>query len=349
MRLLLLFLCLTNSLWAHGIDDALLVLKQEGQQWSGTWRTPIKLWEGCDRDHDGHLSRQEILANWERVLHRGLLLEGQIPVLGEGEILQGPGQLTVPVDFSVPPKTRVELEYHLYLPRVANQQCLAVFTSNLGSSSTLLLTEKSSTQSLDLTPADLPTAAGQEEERPSTLAGFFHLGVKHILTGWDHLLFLFTLVIVGGSLWRWLKVITAFSVSHSISLALAVFGVVHLSPDIIEPIIALSITVSAIFSFRGVPTQTLHGGWIVAFAFGLIHGLGFAGVLAEMQLSGRQALVPLVGFNLGVEAGQLLVAALFLPVIRLLSLNETGTAVRQLLTALAGLMGLYWFAFGTPA
>ena len=349
MRLFLLLFCLTCSVFAHGIDDALLVLKQQDQQWTGTWRTPIKLWEGCDQDKDGQLSRQEILDHWERVTHRGLLLQGQPPVLGQGEILQGPGQLTLPVDFRVPPQTKVQLEYRLYLPKVDNQQCLAVFTSNLGSSSTLLLTEAAPLQSLDLTPASLPAAAGAPEERPSTLAGFFQLGVKHILTGWDHLLFLFTLVIVGGSLWRWVKVITAFSVSHSISLALAVFGVVHLSPEIIEPIIAISITVSAIFSFRGVPTQTLHGGWIVAFAFGLIHGLGFAGVLAEMQLSGRQALVPLVGFNLGVEAGQLLVAALLLPLIRVLSVNEKGTAIRQLLTALAGLMGLYWFAFGTPA
>jgi hypothetical protein len=348
MPLLLFFLWLTGLGWAHGIDDALLVLKQDQQHWVGTWRTPLKLWEGCDQDHDGSLSRTEISNHWQRLTQKGILLQGLPPVLSDGAILQGPAQLTVPVEFPVAPQSQVELEYHLFLPRVANQQCLAVFTSNLGSSSTLLLTEQSPRQSLDLTPASLP-AAGHQEERPSTLAGFFHLGVKHILTGWDHLLFLFTLVIVGGSLWRWLQVITAFSISHSLSLALAVFGIVHLSPEIIEPIIALSITVSAVFSFRGVPTQTLHGGWIVAFAFGLIHGLGFAGVLAEMQLSGPQAMVPLVGFNLGVEAGQLLVAIALLPVIRLLSQGKTGTRIRQLLTALAGLMGLYWFAFGTPA
>lgn len=349
MRLLLLCLLLTCSAWGHGIDDALLVLKQQPQSWVGSWRTPVKLWEGCDGDKDGQLSRQEILQNWERVTGKGILLQGQPPVLGSGEIQQGPGQLTVPVEFPVSPQAQVQLEYHLYLPKVADQQCLAVFTSNLGSSSTLLLTEKSPLQSLNLTPVGTPAAASDGEVRPSTLAGFFHLGVKHILTGWDHLLFLFTLVIVGGSIWRWVQVITAFSVSHSVSLALAVFGVVHLSPDIIEPIIALSITVSAVFSFRGVPSQTLHGGWILAFAFGLIHGLGFAGVLAELQLSGRQALVPLVGFNLGVEAGQLAVAAVLLPVIRLLSRNDQGTKTRQLLTGLAGLMGLYWFVFGTPA
>lgn len=349
MRFLLICLWLTSFAWAHGIDDALLVLKQQPRSWAGSWRTPLKLWEGCDSDKDGQLSRQEIQQNWERVTGKGFLLQDEPPVLGSGEIQQGPGQLTLPVEFPVPPQEQVQLEYRLYLPKVANQQCLAVFTSNLGSSSTLLLTEKSPLQSLNLTPASAPAAASDGEQRPSTLAGFFHLGVKHILTGWDHLLFLFTLVIVGGSIWRWVKVITAFSVSHSISLALAVFGVVHLSPDIIEPIIAISITVSAVFSFRGVPAQKLHGGWILAFVFGLIHGLGFAGVLAELQLSGRQALVPLVGFNLGVEAGQLAVAAVLLPIVRLLSRNDQGTKTRQLLTALAGLMGLYWFAFGTPA
>ena len=349
MRLLVVFFWLTWIARAHGIDDALLVLQQREQAWVGSWRTPLKLWEGCDSDKDGQLSRQEILQHWAQLTGSGLSLQGQAPVLGSGEILQGPAQLTLPIEFRVPPQAEVVLEYHLYLPKVDNQQCLAVFTTNLGSSSTLLLNQKTPVQKLDLTPNRVSVAASQGEERPSTLSGFFQLGVKHILTGWDHLLFLFTLVIVGGSIWRWVKVITAFSVSHSISLALAVFGVVHLSPDIIEPIIALSITVSAIFSFRGVPDQKLHGGWILAFTFGLVHGLGFAGVLAELQLSGRQALVPLIGFNLGVEAGQLAVAAALLPVIRLLSRNQTGSKTRQLLTALAGVMGLYWFVFGTPA
>ena len=345
MRLMLIILLLSCCAWAHGIDDALLVLNQHEQQWIGTWRTPIRLWEGCDSDRDGKLSRQELQAAWPRVTGTGFTLQGLPPQLSEGEIQQGPAQLIVPVSFAVPPTPSLRLEYRLYLGKVANQQCLAVFTDNLGVSTTLLLSEKSPSQSLELKPAN-PTA---EEEQPSTFVGFFKLGVKHILTGYDHLLFLLTLVIVGGSLWRWVKVITAFSVSHSISLALAVFGVVHLAPEVIEPIIAISITVSAIFSFRAVPTQKLSAGWVVAFSFGLIHGLGFAGVLAEMQLSGRRALVPLVGFNLGVEAGQLGVALVLLPVIRALCRNQTGTRIRQVVTALAGLMGLYWFAFGTPA
>jgi len=342
MRLCLLILLLTLSAWAHGIDDAMLVLTQGQGAWAGTWRTPLALWKGCDSNGDGHYSREEIARHWDFV-RKGccLLADGPEPIeaqLGEGEIVQGPAQLTVPVRFELAPCPRLSLDYQLYLPKVENQQCLAVFTDNLGVSSTLLLNEKTPRQTLEL---NNPSAS--QEARPSTLAGFFQLGVKHILTGYDHLLFLLTLVIVGGSLWRWVKVITAFSVAHSISLALAVFGVVHLSPDIIEPIIAISITISAIFSFRGVPSQTLHGGWILAFSFGLIHGLGFAGVLAEMQLSGSRALVPLVGFNLGVEAGQLGVAALMLPIIRLLCRNEQGARIRQLLTALAGLMGLYWF------
>lgn len=342
MRLLLLVLLLTLCSWAHGIDDAMLVLTQRDGGWTGTWRTPLGLWKGCDSNRDGQYSREEIAQHWEEVC-KGfcLLANGPEPIeprLGEGEIMQGPAQLTVPVRFELPPCPSLSLEYMLYLPKVENQQCLAVFTDNLGVSSTLLLNPATPRQTLELSK---PSSTG--EERPSTLGGFFQLGVKHILTGYDHLLFLLTLVIVGGSLWRWVKVITAFSVAHSISLALAVFGVVHLSPDIIEPIIAISITISAIFSFRGVPSQTLHGGWILAFSFGLIHGLGFAGVLAEMQLSGSRALVPLVGFNLGVEAGQLGVAALMLPIIRLLCRNEQGARIRQLLTALAGLMGLYWF------
>ncbi len=338
MRVLLLIVLLTCGAWAHGIDDAMVVLTQGDRGWNGTWRTPLGLWKGCDSNRDGQFSREEIAQHWTEVTARGFSLEGVSPVLGEGEIVQGPAQLFIPLRFDLAPGPRVTLVYGLYLQNVANQQCLAVFNNKLGGSSTLLLNEKTSSQSLDL-----GNQVEAQEERPSTLAGFFQLGVKHILTGFDHLLFLLTLVIVGGSLWRWVKVITAFSVAHSISLALAVFGVVHLSPEIIEPIIAISITISAIFSFRGVPTQTLHGGWILAFSFGLIHGLGFAGVLAEMQLSGPQALVPLVGFNLGVEAGQLGVAALMVPIIRWLCRDERGAKMRQVLTVLSGLMGLYWF------
>ncbi|MFN8611927.1 MAG: HupE/UreJ family protein [Vulcanimicrobiota bacterium] len=344
MRTLLLIWLLSWAARAHGIDDAMLVLSQQDQQWTGTWRTPVRLWLGCDSDGDGLLSRAEVEAAWPRLTGRGFTLQGVAPELGQGQLVQGPGQLVVPICFKVAPAARLTLEYRLYLEQVADQKCLALFTDRSGVSSTLLLSRDSPAQSLEVAT----TSPDDSEARPTTLVGFFKLGVKHILTGYDHLLFLLTLVIVGGSLWRWVKVITAFSVSHSISLALAVFGVVQLAPTVIEPIIAISITVSAIFSFRAVPSQKLSAGWVVAFIFGLVHGLGFAGVLAEMQLAGRRALVPLVGFNLGVEAGQLAVALTLLPVIRALCRNQTGTRVRQLTTAVAGLMGLYWFAFGTP-
>ncbi|MBS2034568.1 HupE/UreJ family protein [bacterium] len=344
MRTLWFWLALTWCAWAHGIDDALLTLEQRGQHWSGTWRSPLSLWKGYDQNQDGQLSRQEVEAAWPRVTAEGFSLQGVAVQLGEGGLQQGPAQLLVPIRFEGSVTNRITLDYRIYLKSVPNQKCLAVITSSHGTSGTLLLTPEMPSQSLELTPAQ----TSSEAKNPGTLSGFFWLGVEHILTGYDHLLFLLTLVIVGGNLWRWVKVITAFSVSHSISLALAVFGVVHLAPAIIEPLIALSITVSAAFSFRAVPAQKLSGGWLVAFGFGLIHGLGFAGVLAEMQLSGRRALLPLVGFNLGVEAGQLAVALALLPVVRALCRNQKGARVRQLITALAGLMGLYWFAFGTP-
>jgi hydrogenase/urease accessory protein HupE len=130
-------------------------------------------------------------------------------------------------------------------------------------------------------------------------------GVHHILIGPDHLLFLIGLLLLGGSLRQLVLVVSAFTVAHSITLSLAVFGILAPPAWLIEPAIALSIV------YVGADNLTVRGGrdmraWI-AFAFGLIHGFGFASVLREMELPPRALGWSLLSFNLGVEAGQLLV------------------------------------------
>ena len=347
-RLLLLIWLLSGLSWAHGIDDALIQLSQHDGQWSGVWRAPQVLFAGCDRDRDGIYRRQELEAGWQTLtVGKFFLKDSQgrtIPVLlAEGPILQSPGQLSLPIRFVCPPCPRLDLEYGLYLPGVSNQQCLAIMTGQQGSPRTLLLNPETPHQTSRWEPDPPTPGSPPAASQQSTFFHFLSLGVEHIWTGYDHLLFLLTLVVAGGSLLRWLQVITAFSVAHSISLALAVFGVLHASPSVVEPTIALSISVAAWVAFPGLAEQKMHHGWQLAFAFGLVHGLGFAGVLAELQLSGRQAIVPLVGFNLGVEFGQLCVALALLPIIRGLCHNRQGTRVRQVATVAAGLMGLFWF------
>jgi hypothetical protein len=110
--------------------------------------------------------------------------------------------------------------------------------------------------------------------------------------------------------WDVLKVVTAFTAAHSITLALAALSVISLPSRLVESAIAASVVLAALNNLWPVVQR---GRWLVAFAFGLVHGFGFAGVLAELGLPQESLLVALVGFNLGVEAGQLAIVALFLP------------------------------------
>ncbi|MDB6147291.1 MAG: HupE / UreJ protein [Spartobacteria bacterium] len=170
---------------------------------------------------------------------------------------------------------------------------------------------------------------------------FFVLGLRHILTGYDHLLFLFGLLIVSRNVRSAALLITCFTAAHSLTLALSTFGLVNLQSRIVEPAIAASIVYVGIENlFR--EKSRLRWRWILTFAFGLIHGLGFAAVLREMGVGfgGGNAVVPLFAFNLGVEAGQLSVAAIVLPIIWKLrqrpAFLRRGVPACSLLVALAG-------------
>lgn len=135
------------------------------------------------------------------------------------------------------------------------------------------------------------------------------LGVEHILGGIDHLLFVLALLLIvrGGK--RIVATITAFTVAHSITLVAATLGWVHVPGPPVEAIIALSIVFVAaevVHGLRGKSGLTARAPWIVAFSFGLLHGLGFAGALAEVGLPQKAIPVALLTFNVGVEAGQLI-------------------------------------------
>ena len=146
----------------------------------------------------------------------------------------------------------------------------------------------------------------------SSGVGFLALGVRHILTGYDHLLFLLALLVVTQRFWASLKIITCFTIAHSITLAMATLNAVVFPSRIVEPMIAGSIIYVSVENLvrRGEPT----GRWLLTFGFGLIHGLGFASVLREMGVGERPGgvLMPLFLFNAGVELGQLMVAAVVL-------------------------------------
>jgi hydrogenase/urease accessory protein HupE len=144
------------------------------------------------------------------------------------------------------------------------------------------------------------------------------LGIEHILLGFDHLLFVLALLLLVDGTRRLLWTITAFTLAHSLTLAAATLGVVHVLGPPVEAAIALSIVFVAgeiVHARQGRPGLTQRNPWIVAFAFGLLHGLGFAGALAEVGLPEGQIPTALLFFNVGVELGQLLFIGAVLAVI----------------------------------
>jgi hypothetical protein len=155
--------------------------------------------------------------------------------------------------------------------------------------------------------------AAPERRAAGTFVSYLGLGVEHILLGFDHLLFVVALILPGGRLLSLVAIVTAFTVAHSITLALSVLGLVTLPTQIVEPVIALSI---AYVAFENLTMKSVVSRrWAVSFLFGLVHGFGFAGALAEVGLPASGLAAALVGFNLGVEAGQALIIGVLLPLI----------------------------------
>jgi hypothetical protein len=160
-----------------------------------------------------------------------------------------------------------------------------------------------------LTPSS-PEAAVPRSTPAWEVAGvFLRLGVEHILTGVDHLLFILALLIITRGGWKLVKTVTAFTISHSITLSAATLGFVHVPPRPVEAVIALSIVFVAaeiLRTRRGLTGITARAPWVVAFSFGLMHGLGFASGLSEAGLPQGHIPTALLFFSLGVEAGHFL-------------------------------------------
>jgi hypothetical protein len=159
-------------------------------------------------------------------------------------------------------------------------------------------------------------------DRWRTFAEYLHHGVMHILTGYDHLLFVSALVLATLSFWEMVKVIFAFTLAHTLTLALSVFDIFRLPSAIVEPVIALSIVFVALENVLFPRRAHSRVRLAVAFGFGLIHGLGFAGGLLD-AMEGLPAIgiwIALAGFSLGVEIGHQLVV---LPLFGLLALGRS--------------------------
>jgi hydrogenase/urease accessory protein HupE len=189
---------------------------------------------------------------------------------------------------------------------------------------------------------DLRTTSGD-----TSMLRFLFLGVEHILTGYDHLAFLLALLLGGGSLRRNAKIITSFTVAHSLTLAFATLGLISIPAAIVEPVIAASIVFVGLENlFR----RRVAARWLVTFVFGLVHGLGFASALRELGIGGLgvRAAIPLVSFNLGVELAQVAIAALVLPLVwRLERRADFAPKYVPALSLAITFAGVYWFLIRT--
>jgi hypothetical protein len=169
---------------------------------------------------------------------------------------------------------------------------------------------------------------------------FLKLGVTHIVTGYDHLAFLTGLLIATATIMSLVKVVTSFTVAHSITLALATFNLVTLPTRLIESLIALTIVYVAIENFSG--KRFVHR-WKLTFLFGLVHGFGFSNVLKDMQLPKQHLAISLFSFNLGVEAGQLFCVGLVFPLV-VFALKSRWKEQFLSATSLSIMaLGFYWF------
>jgi hydrogenase/urease accessory protein HupE len=171
---------------------------------------------------------------------------------------------------------------------------------------------------------------------------FVEAGVEHIVTGYDHLCFLFALILWAHRVWPVVKIVTAFTVSHSITLSLAALNIFTLPSALTESLIAASIIFVALENFF---SRNIDKRWRVTFLFGFIHGFGFASALTEMGVPQNAVLPALASFNIGVELGQIGIVLIVMPILLYIDRHTKGERHNLLVysaSSIIALFGLYW-------
>ncbi len=227
---------------------------------------------------------------------------------------------------------QIIIEDHLDQVLGATHHVIALFTWNGGSQSHSFSSK---------TPKAVVQISATASQTPTSASSFFPLGVEHIATGYDHLLFLLALILCGGNLKALIKIITAFTLAHSITLGAAALGLVSMPSALVEAVIALSI---AYVAFENLfPRYAISRRWTISFLFGLVHGFGFSSVLQEIGLPKDSLVWALLNFNLGVEAGQLVAVLITLPALLWLNKQVYAQRVVQVISAIVMLVGLGLF------
>jgi len=183
--------------------------------------------------------------------------------------------------------------------------------------------------------ADVRTGGSASLERAYA---FLKLGIEHLLTGYDHILFLLT-VVVGISFIESLKAVTSFTVAHSLTMALAFLGAISLPSSVVEPLIAATVIYVA---FENVMRANIRRRWLWTFFFGLVHGLGFVGALKLITVSRSELVLSLVSFNVGIELAQLLIVAVAVVALRYTKRYSWNVFFNRGFSVCVGLLGFVW-------
>jgi hydrogenase/urease accessory protein HupE len=308
---------------APGLSSVDLMIKAQGVDAKITFALQdIEAFVPMDSDQDAEVTAAEQAASKPKIAE--WVIQG-VQLTLDGQVVQPSTAGTVSFD----EKNNAFIEFHYTQTPSKQLQLQANFLSKLSAGHKQFATiknaagqgigEKMLSQADNLIALTLPIAGGSspsvELSKSSTFTDFLLLGIEHILTGYDHLLFLFSLLVVTRSFWPAIKIITFFTIAHSITLGLAAFNVIDIPSSIVEPLIAATIIYVGVENIiRG---DHPKGRQWLTFFFGLVHGFGFAAVLREMGISSYETgiMLPLFSFNLGVEIGQITVAAIVLPII----------------------------------
>jgi hypothetical protein len=338
---LLLALC-TLTAQAHKPSDSYLsITVRDDGALEGRWDVALRDLDyaiGLDADGDGRLTWGEVRRRHAEIA--GYALARLAVRAGDAACTLSPGtqQLddhtdgtytVIPLQITCPQRpARLTVRYTLFAELDPQHRGLLNLQAP-GLNRSAVLGPQAPEQAFDL----------QRSSRWAQFLEYGREGVWHIWVGYDHILFLLSLLLPAALVWqgrRWqpapglreptmdvVRTVTGFTVAHSITLSLAALGVVSLPSRWVESAIALSVVLAALNNVFPV----YHGSrWIVAFCFGLVHGFGFASVLADLGLPRDALLLALVGFNVGVEVGQLAIVAVFLPLA--FSLRRTGFYLR---------------------
>lgn len=338
----LLFFALPSTVCAHKLNTSYTNLIAEDDALKVRVRMDdfdlMKI--GIDQNGDSLLFYEEIEAGLDDIF---AFVEGHIRLRADGQPLDlvrdrgditpdNQGNMFANVYFNAPLEGSVgELEVWIGWP-----ERLGDAHKNLAK---VMLPGQPLVQAVFSASSPEQTFAGQKSLWEQ-LYEFTVLGVEHIFLGYDHVMFLLALIVVGGRLLSLVKVVTAFTVAHSITLCLAALEIVRLPSQWIEAGIALSIVYVAAENFWLKRTDYR---WLITFAFGLVHGFGFANVLRDLGLPTHGLVASLFAFNAGVEIGQVAIVALVFPLIAWLSRQAYQRAVVLVVSAVIGVFGLGWF------